>query len=43
MIIRPGGRQFTDNITLRILDENGALVDFRSEKVIVTLKLKKLY
>lgn len=43
MIIRPEGRQFIDNITLRILDDKGALVDFRGERVIVKLELKKLY
>lgn len=42
MLIRPEGRQFIDNITLRILDDNGALVDFRGEKVIVKLELKKV-
>jgi hypothetical protein len=43
MTIRPEGCQFIDNITLRILDDNGALVDFRGEKLIVKLELKKLY
>lgn len=43
MPVRPEGRQFIDNITLNILDDNGALIDFRGEKIIVKLELKKLY
>lgn len=43
MPVTPEGRQFIDNITLRILDDNGSLVDFRGEKIIVKLELKKLY
>ena len=42
MPIRPHGRQFIDNITLRILDDNGDLIDFRGEKIIVKLELKLL-
>ncbi|CAG9762533.1 unnamed protein product [Ceutorhynchus assimilis] len=40
--IKPEGRQFIDNITLRILDDNGHLIDFRGEKIIVKLELKKI-
>lgn len=43
MPVTPEGRQFIHNITLRILDDNGSLVDFRGEKIIVKLELKKLY
>jgi hypothetical protein len=43
MPVRPEGRQFIDNITLRILDDDGNLVDFHGEKIIVKLELKKLY
>lgn len=39
--INPEGRQFIDNITLRILDDNGDIVNFRGEKIIVKLELKK--
>lgn len=42
MSIIPDGRQFIDNITLRILDDNGSLIDFRGEKIIVKLELKKI-
>ena len=42
MPIMPDGRQFIDNITLRILDDHGHLIDFRGEKVIVKLELKKI-
>jgi hypothetical protein len=42
MPLKPEGRQFIDNITLRILDDNGQLVDFRGEKVIIKLELKSL-
>lgn len=42
MPIIPEGRQFIDNITLRILDDDGDLIDFRGEKIIVKLELKKL-
>lgn len=42
MPLKPSGRQFIDNITLRILDDNGHLIDFRGEKIIVKLELKKL-
>lgn len=40
--LRPDGRQFLDNITLRILDDNGDLINFQKEKIIVKLELKKL-
>lgn len=40
--IIPEGRQFIDNITLRILDDNGSLINFRGEKIIVKLQLKQL-
>jgi len=40
--VKPEGRQFIDNITLRIVDDNGELVNFQGEKVIVKLELKKL-
>lgn len=39
--VRPEGRQFIDNITLRILDDNGDLINFRGEKIIVKLELKQ--
>lgn len=42
MPVIPTGRQFIDTITLRILDDNGDLINFRGEKVIVKLELKKL-
>lgn len=42
MSIIPEGRQFIDNITLRILDDDGDLIDFRGEKIIVKLELKKI-
>lgn len=42
MPIIPEGRQFIDNISLRILDDDGDLIDFRGEKIIVKLELKKL-
>lgn len=42
MPIMPEGRQFIDNITIRILDDNGDLIDFRGEKIIVKLELKKI-
>lgn len=42
MPLKPEGRQFIDNITLRILDDNGQLVDFRGEKIIIKLELKRL-
>lgn len=42
MPVKPEGRQFIDNITLRILDDHGELIDFRGEKIIVKLELKKL-
>lgn len=40
--VKPEGRQFIDNITLRIVDDNGELVNFQGEKVLVKLELKKL-
>jgi hypothetical protein len=40
--VKPEGRQFIDNITLRIVDDNGELVNFQGEKIIVKLELKKL-
>lgn len=42
MPLKPNGRQFIDNITLRILDDNGHLIDFGGEKIIVKLELKKI-
>lgn len=42
MPITPVGRQFIDNITISVLDDNCELVDFRGEKIIVKLELKKL-
>lgn len=42
MPIIPEGRQFIDNISLRILDDDGDLIDFRGEKIIVKLELKKI-
>ena len=42
MPIIPEGRQFIDNITVRILDDDGDLIDFRGEKIIVKLELKKI-
>lgn len=42
MPIIPDGRQYIDNITVRILDDNGDLIDFRGEKIIVKLELKKI-
>lgn len=42
MSVTPAGRQFIDNITLRILDDNGDLIDFRGEKIIVKLELKNI-
>lgn len=40
--VKPDGRQFIDNITLRVLDDNGDLINFRGEKIIVKLELKQL-
>lgn len=40
--VRSEKRQLIDNITLRILDDNGDLIDFRGEKIIVRLELKKV-
>lgn len=40
--IKPEGRQFINNITVRVLDDNGHLINFRGEKIIVKLELKKL-
>lgn len=40
MPIKPYGRQFIDNITLRILGDSGELVDFCGEKIIIKLELK---
>lgn len=40
--VSPEGRQFIDNITLRILDDQGNLIDFQGEKIIIKLELKKL-
>lgn len=42
MPIIPEGRQFIDNISLRILDDDGDLIDFRGEKIIIKLELKKI-
>ncbi|MGI0027987.1 MAG: hypothetical protein ACREAD_09140 [Nitrosopumilaceae archaeon] len=42
MPLKPNGNQSIDNITLRILDDNGDLIDFRGEKIIVKLELKKI-
>lgn len=41
--VKPEGRQFLDNITLKILDDKGDLIDFRGEQIIVKIELKKLY
>ncbi|CAH2012848.1 unnamed protein product [Acanthoscelides obtectus] len=40
--VKPRGRQFIDNITLEILDDVGNLVNFRGEKIIVKLELRRL-
>lgn len=40
MPVRPDGRQFIDNITLSILDDNGNLINFHEEKIIIRLELK---
>ena len=40
--VKPERRQYIDTITLRIVDDNGELVNFQGEKVIVKLELKKL-
>lgn len=37
----PEGRQFIDNITLRILDDDGNLINFQGEKIIIKLELKQ--
>lgn len=42
MPIMPEGRQSIDNITLRILDDNGDLINFRGEKLIIKVELKKI-
>lgn len=42
MPIMPEGRQFIDSITLRVLDDNGDLIDFRGEKIIIKLELKQI-
>lgn len=42
MPIMPEGRQFIDNITLRILDDDGDLINFQGEKIIVKLELKEI-
>lgn len=42
MPIMPEGRQSIDNITLRILDDNGDLINFQGEKIIVKVELKKI-
>lgn len=35
-------RSFIDNITLRVLDEKGSLIDFKGEQIIVRLELKEI-
>lgn len=42
MPVRLAAHQFIDNITLRILDDSGDLINFQGEKIIVKLELKKL-
>jgi len=42
MSIMPLGRQYIDNITLRILDDQNNLVNFQGEQIIVKLELKKV-
>ncbi|CAH2003117.1 unnamed protein product [Acanthoscelides obtectus] len=42
MSVKPRGRQFIDNITLEILDDVGNLVNFRGEKIIIKLELRRL-
>lgn len=42
MPIIPEGRQFIDNISIRLLDDDGDLIDFRGEKIIVKLELKQI-
>lgn len=42
MSVKPDGRQFIHNITVRILDELGCPVNFRGEQIIVRLELKQL-
>lgn len=42
MPVHPSGRQFIDNITIRILDDEGNLINFRGEKVIVKVELKEI-
>lgn len=40
--VRPAGRQSIENITLRILDDDGDLINFNGEKIIVKIELKKI-
>ena len=42
MPIIPDGRQFLDNISICLLDDDGDLIDFRGEKIIGKLKLKQI-
>lgn len=42
MPVRLAAHQFIENITLRILDDNGDLINFQGEKIIVKLELKKI-
>lgn len=41
IIYLPVNNRYIDNITIRLLDQNGKPVDFRGEEVIVRLELKK--
>lgn len=43
MPVKPDNRQYIENITLRILDNNNELIDFRGEEIIIKLELKKLF
>lgn len=42
MSVKPDGRQFIDNITLNVLDDDGDLIDFNGEKIIVKLELRPI-
>lgn len=38
----PAGRQYLDNITIRVVDDNGELIDFGEETINITLELKEI-
>lgn len=40
--VTPSGRQYIDNITIRIVDDNGELLDFGGETINIILELKEI-